>query len=58
YEYCIISYFRDSKCIFYTRDYKTSKYKYKICLKRDEIYQYSLLKYFNYKDKHASSLKE
>ncbi|OAT03169.1 uncharacterized protein BDCG_17957, partial [Blastomyces dermatitidis ER-3] len=58
YEYFVISYFRDSKYIFCARDYKTSEYKYKTCSKRDEIYQYTLLKCFNCKEKHVSSSKE
>ncbi|KMW69475.1 hypothetical protein BDDG_13617, partial [Blastomyces dermatitidis ATCC 18188] len=58
YEYFTIFYFRDSKCAFCIRDHKTSEYKYEICLKRDEIYQHTLLKYSNYKEKHASSSKE
>ncbi|KMW67825.1 hypothetical protein BDDG_12355, partial [Blastomyces dermatitidis ATCC 18188] len=48
----------DLKCAFCTRDHKTSEYKYETCLKRDEICQYTLLKYSNYKEKHASSSKE
>ncbi|KMW67176.1 hypothetical protein BDDG_11961, partial [Blastomyces dermatitidis ATCC 18188] len=58
YEYFVISYFRDLKCAFCTRDYKTSEYKCEPCLKRDEICQHTLLKYSNYKEKHASSSKE
>ncbi|KMW69441.1 hypothetical protein BDDG_13588, partial [Blastomyces dermatitidis ATCC 18188] len=46
------------KCAFCARDHKTSEYKYEICLKRDEICQYTLLKCSNYKEKHASSSKE
>ncbi|OAT14585.1 hypothetical protein BDBG_18106, partial [Blastomyces gilchristii SLH14081] len=47
YEYFAISYFRDSKYTFCARDHKTSEYKYETCLKRDEICQHTLLKYFN-----------
>ncbi|KMW68636.1 hypothetical protein BDDG_12939, partial [Blastomyces dermatitidis ATCC 18188] len=54
YEYFIIFYFRDSKYVFYIRDHKTSEYKYETCLKRDEIYQYILLKCSNYKEKYVS----
>ncbi|KMW69699.1 hypothetical protein BDDG_13849, partial [Blastomyces dermatitidis ATCC 18188] len=58
YEYFAIFCFRDSKCAFYIRDHKTSEYKYETCLKRDKIYQHTLLKCFNCKEKHASSSKE
>ncbi|OAT13627.1 hypothetical protein BDBG_17863, partial [Blastomyces gilchristii SLH14081] len=58
YEYFAISYFKDSKYAFYARDYKTSEHKCKTCLKRDEIYQYTLLKCSNCKEKHTSDLKE
>ncbi|OAT13431.1 hypothetical protein BDBG_17807, partial [Blastomyces gilchristii SLH14081] len=58
YEHFVISCFRDLKCTFCARDHKTSKYKYETYLKRDEIYQYTLLKCFNCKEKHASSSKE
>ncbi|KMW68911.1 hypothetical protein BDDG_13123, partial [Blastomyces dermatitidis ATCC 18188] len=58
YKYFVIFYFRDSKCVFCVRDYKTSEYKYEIYLNRDEIYQYTLLKCSNCKEKHASSSKE
>ncbi|OAT05082.1 hypothetical protein BDBG_16407, partial [Blastomyces gilchristii SLH14081] len=58
YEYFTIFCFRDSKCVFYVRDHKTSEYKCETCLKEDEIYQYTLLKYSNSKEKHASSSKE
>ncbi|KMW69605.1 hypothetical protein BDDG_13749, partial [Blastomyces dermatitidis ATCC 18188] len=44
-----------SKCAFCARDHKTSKHKYETCSKRDEICQYTLLKYSNYKEKHASN---
>ncbi|KMW69584.1 hypothetical protein BDDG_13726, partial [Blastomyces dermatitidis ATCC 18188] len=49
---------RDSKYTFCARDHKTSEYKCEICLKRGEIYQYTLLKCFNCKQKHASNSKE
>ncbi|KMW69289.1 hypothetical protein BDDG_13447, partial [Blastomyces dermatitidis ATCC 18188] len=58
YEHFVISCFRDLKCAFYARDYKTSEYNCETCLKRDEIYQYTLLKCFNCKEKHVSSSKE
>ncbi|KMW66864.1 hypothetical protein BDDG_11760, partial [Blastomyces dermatitidis ATCC 18188] len=58
YEYFAILCFRDSKYAFCIRDHKTSKYKYETCLKRDKIYQYTLLKCSNCKEKHVSSLKE
>ncbi|KMW69733.1 hypothetical protein BDDG_13886, partial [Blastomyces dermatitidis ATCC 18188] len=58
YEYFAISCFRDSKCAFCARDHKTSEHKCETCSKRDEICQYTLLKCSNYKEKHASSLKE
>ncbi|OAT14582.1 hypothetical protein BDBG_18103, partial [Blastomyces gilchristii SLH14081] len=58
YEHFIIFYFKDLKCAFCARDYKTSEHKYKVYLKRDKICQYTLLKYSNYKEKHASSSKE
>ncbi|KMW68854.1 hypothetical protein BDDG_13078, partial [Blastomyces dermatitidis ATCC 18188] len=58
YEHFAISYFRDSKCTFYTRNHKTSEHKCETCSKRDEICQYTLLKYFNCKEKHASNSKE
>ncbi|OAT11771.1 hypothetical protein BDBG_17581, partial [Blastomyces gilchristii SLH14081] len=48
----------DLKCAFCARDHKTSKHNYETCLKRDEICQYTLLKCFNCKEKHASSSKE
>ncbi|KMW69046.1 hypothetical protein BDDG_13227, partial [Blastomyces dermatitidis ATCC 18188] len=58
YKYFVILYFRDLKCAFCARDHKTSEHKCEICSKRDEIYQYTLLKCSNYKEKHASSSKE
>ncbi|OAT13285.1 hypothetical protein BDBG_17774, partial [Blastomyces gilchristii SLH14081] len=58
YEHFIIFYFRDLKYAFCIRDHKTSEYKCKICLKRDEICQHTLLKYSNCKEKHVSSSKE
>ncbi|OAT06327.1 hypothetical protein BDBG_16601, partial [Blastomyces gilchristii SLH14081] len=58
YEHFTISCFRDSKYAFCARDHKTSEYKCETCLKRDEICQYTLLKCFNCKEKHASSSKE
>ncbi|OAT14596.1 hypothetical protein BDBG_18116, partial [Blastomyces gilchristii SLH14081] len=58
YKYFIIFYFRDLKYAFCTRDHKTSEYKYEIYSKRDEIYQHTLLKCSNCKEKHVSSSKE
>ncbi|KMW69769.1 hypothetical protein BDDG_13924, partial [Blastomyces dermatitidis ATCC 18188] len=58
YEHFAISCFRDSKCAFYARDYKTSEHKCETCSKRDEICQHTLLKCSNCKEKHASSSKE
>ncbi|KMW68772.1 hypothetical protein BDDG_13022, partial [Blastomyces dermatitidis ATCC 18188] len=58
YKHFTIFCFRDSKCVFCTRDYKTSEHKCEICLKRDEICQHTLLKCSNCKEKYVSSSKE